>query len=521
MWLSGQHIIPRRQNGGISVPKFLSSYFVTNFYADTVCVGQSAEFYINFTFIDSVFWNFGDPASGANNTDTALAPSHVFSDTGVFTVTLIAQNGVKTDTVIKNIYVKDVPKLDLGPNQDLCSTGNDTVVFHAGLPTKKLREGLYNWSNGSTDSTLVLTKTDLVTSPTEIRLTFTNECGSDQDTALVYLSKPLQISLNNVQTCEDSVVITANIDSNQSPITAYWINSAGDTVATEKQNNLVNAVSMLLPRPDVAPGIVAVNLTVAVVNGCGTFSDSATITFLPRADGYLPNDSVYCSEIPFYVLNPQTNGVSYQWHDGTDGPQYRIDSSQTVSLLSFSACDTLNDTFNVEFVPLPYTDLGRDTAICLDQEVVLYPTPNRTGQDLNFGWNDGSTDSILLVTDTGLYSVIVTLKGCVVHDSIVIFQRGDCYDGCKPRLANIITPNADGVNDEFASFLDCPLEAYQLQIFNRWGQVVFESTEPSFRWDGSVNGESVSEGTYFYSIRFTPQTTNKEVEYRGSVTVVR
>ena len=74
---------------------------------------------------------------------------------------------------------------------------------------------------------------------------------------------------------------------------------------------------------------------------------------------------------------------------------------------------------------------------------------------------------------------------------------------------------------EFASFLDCPLEAYQLQIFNRWGQVVFESTEPSFRWDGSVNGESVSEGTYFYSIRFTPQTTNKEVEYRGSVTVVR
>jgi 5-methyltetrahydrofolate--homocysteine methyltransferase len=133
-------------------------------------MGEEVEFEINFVFIDSVLWNFGDPASGANNTDTAIAPTHVFSDTGFYTVTLIAQNGVKTDTVIKNIYVKAPPEIDLGPDQDLCSTGNDTVVFSAGLPNNIWREGTYNWSNGSNDSTLVLTNTDITTSPTEIRL---------------------------------------------------------------------------------------------------------------------------------------------------------------------------------------------------------------------------------------------------------------------------------------------------------------------------------------------------------------
>jgi gliding motility-associated-like protein len=198
-----------------------------------------------------------------------------------------------------------------------------------------------------------------------------------------------------------------------------------------------------------------------------------------------------------------------------------VKNTEQVTLLSYSICDTLNDTFNVEFVPLPYTDLGVDTAICLDDEVSLYPTPNPKGQDLNFGWNDGSTDSILLISDTGLYSVTVTLKGCRITDSISIYQRGDCYDGCKPNLVNIITPNADEVNDQFGSFLDCPLKNYRLQIFNRWGQVVFESIEPSFKWDGSINGAPASDGTYFYVLAYTPLAAGKDVIYRGSVSLVR
>jgi gliding motility-associated-like protein len=506
--------------GGVNVPQFLSSYFLTNFYADTVCVGETAEFYMNFTFINSVFWNFGDPASGANNTDTAIAPTHVFSDTGFYTVTLIAQNGVKTDTVIKNIYVKAPPEIDLGPDQDLCSTGNDTVVFSAGLPNNIWREGIYNWSNGSVDSTLSLTNNDISTSPTEIHLQFTNECGTDADTALVYLSHPLTVTLPNTSTCEDSVIITASIDSNQSPISVFWTNGAGDTIGTQQLNTLGNAVSISVNRPTNVPS-QTVKRTVSVINACGTFSDNANIIFHPQADGILPNDSVYCSDIPFHVLNPQTDGVTYRWPDGTGGAQYLVKNSEQVTLLSFSICDTLLDSFDVEFVPLPYTDLGLDTAICLDEEVSLYPTPNPTAQELNFAWNDGSIDSILLISDTGLYSVTVTLKGCRVTDSILIYQRGDCYDGCKPNLVNIITPNADGVNDQFGSFLDCPLENYRLQIFNRWGQVVYESIEPSFKWDGSVNGAPSSDGTYFYVLSYTPLAAGSEVVYRGSVSLVR
>ena len=162
--------------GGPNVPQFLSSYYNTNFYADTICIGEAASFYMNFTFIDSVFWNFGDPGSGSLNTDTALAPKHLYSDTGSYTVTLIAQNGIKTDTVIKTIYVKGVPTIDLGPDQELCSVDQDSITLgNYGL------SGVYEWSDGSDDSTLLVVAENIPGSAS-FWLQYTNECGSDRDT---------------------------------------------------------------------------------------------------------------------------------------------------------------------------------------------------------------------------------------------------------------------------------------------------------------------------------------------------
>jgi gliding motility-associated-like protein len=509
--------------GRTVVPKFLSSYFKLNFYADTVCVGEPVEFYMNFTFIDTAAWNFGDPSSGSANTSTLIAPTHVYNTAGSYTVRLIARNGIRMDTVYKTIQVKSAPIVNLGPNVEFCSSDNDSVKIG-----QDYGAGIYEWITGSSDSTLWLAPNSALLGGVQglgqfpFNLSFTNECGSDQDSTLVYVADPLSISLEkNIETCEDTFLLEAVLDSVTSPTNVLW----------EEGSTLLSTGVVVAPTTSVYErierSIASRTIKISATNVCGTVQDSTTIVFLPHPDGYLPQDSTYCSDIAFYLLNSQTKEVSYRWIDGTTGPQYRIDSSGSYWLQSASECDTLVDTFTVKFVRIPKADLGIDTAICVEDRVVLFSSRNplldggNSGVDLSYVWSTLETDSSIVVFDTGLYSVTITLDGCRTTDSVFVFERGDCYGRCKPDLANVITPNSDGLNDVFGSFMKCRATNYRLSIFNRWGQLVFDSSIPTVVWDGSIYGEPASDGVYFYVLSFTPEATDEEVQYRGSVNLVR
>ncbi|MCB0532848.1 MAG: gliding motility-associated C-terminal domain-containing protein [Lewinellaceae bacterium] len=77
----------------------------------------------------------------------------------------------------------------------------------------------------------------------------------------------------------------------------------------------------------------------------------------------------------------------------------------------------------------------------------------------------------------------------------------ECVDNCPNyTLPNAFTPNGDGFNDLFTPFPDWRfVERIDMQIFNRWGNVVFEATDPEINWNGrNISGNEVSEGTYFY-----------------------
>lgn len=77
-----------------------------------------------------------------------------------------------------------------------------------------------------------------------------------------------------------------------------------------------------------------------------------------------------------------------------------------------------------------------------------------------------------------------------------------CFDNCPNyTLPNVITPNGDGRNDYFSPFPYRSVESIELTIFNRWGGIVFQSTDPDILWDGtsSETGELVPDGTYYYA----------------------
>jgi len=70
-------------------------------------------------------------------------------------------------------------------------------------------------------------------------------------------------------------------------------------------------------------------------------------------------------------------------------------------------------------------------------------------------------------------------------------------------IPNAITPNDDGINDYFhISGLNIPDKDFSFRIYNRWGTLIFYSSNPSFEWDGSINGKKVPSDIYNYRIIF-------------------
>jgi len=76
-----------------------------------------------------------------------------------------------------------------------------------------------------------------------------------------------------------------------------------------------------------------------------------------------------------------------------------------------------------------------------------------------------------------------------------------CVDNCPVyELPNVFTPGSDGNNDVFKPFPYKFVQSIDIKIYNRWGNLVFESTDPAILWDGKnqKNGTPCSDGTYFY-----------------------
>ena len=134
-------------------------------------------------------------------------------------------------------------------------------------------------------------------------------------------------------------------------------------------------------------------------------------------------------------------------------------------------------------------------------------TPLITRTDLNHRY---------IFTSHGRYDVklMVTNGDCVHRDSLVVEVRESLLE-----VPNVFTPNNDGINDEFRVVYRS-LESFHGWIYNSWGRLVFEWTDPARGWDGRVGGRNAPSGTYFYVIR-ARGTDGVVYNLRGDVSIIR
>jgi gliding motility-associated-like protein len=86
-------------------------------------------------------------------------------------------------------------------------------------------------------------------------------------------------------------------------------------------------------------------------------------------------------------------------------------------------------------------------------------------------------------------------------------------------IPSAFTPDADGVNEEFSG-LGIGIKNYSMYIYDRWGELIFESNEYDYRWDGTYKGSQVQEGVYVYFFDLM-DVKGEPHKYRGHVTLFR
>lgn len=254
-------------------------------------------------------------------------------------------------------------------------------------------------------------------------------------------------------------------------------------------------------------------VTGSIVTDRDSICTGETIVFTP-----LEEDSTIVSRDWYF------GDSSYVLHAGHGSWQHAYDMNGMfpVRLSTYSrACPEAVFTDTMYVFPMPVVNLGDDTSLCLQGNPLFlqnfYVDTALIIRSLT--WSTGDTATTLKVVHPDTYSLTMKTEpiGCSTTD--VIEVKKDCYID----VPNAFTPNGDGVNDYFfpRQYLSKHVTGFKMQVFNRWGEVVFETTNTDGRgWDGRYNNQDQPGGVYIYIIDVMIEGTKPE-HYTGNVTLLR
>jgi gliding motility-associated-like protein len=159
---------------------------------------------------------------------------------------------------------------------------------------------------------------------------------------------------------------------------------------------------------------------------------------------------------------------------------------------------------------------------------------NNTSGATDYSWNFGD-ESLLNSNENpthtfpdlpGNYEVVLTAtsaNGCIATTSAII----NVYEDLLFYIPNTFTPDFDNYNQVFKPIFTSGFDPfdYNLLIFNRWGDIIFESNDTNFGWDGSYGSkgqiDEVQDGTYTWKIEFKVSKTDERKMVKGHVNIIR
>lgn len=214
------------------------------------------------------------------------------------------------------------------------------------------------------------------------------------------------------------------------------------------------------------------------------------------------------------TLDAGTSYTTYLWQDGSTGAKLAAIKAGEYAISVQDACGSSTDKVVVSLHPKVLPFLPQDTSFCRGESVFLQAMHSFR----NYVWNTGVVSDKIEVNIPGQYWLQVTdQNGCFWRDSIVVTQK-ECSR--KLFVPSSFTPNGDGRNDLFRPLFTGNVKRFQFTIYNRWGQVVFQTSDLGKAWNGSVNGQLQQTGVYVWTCTY--QFSGDEVKTdKGTLTIIR
>ncbi len=262
---------------------------------------------------------------------------------------------------------------------------------------------------------------------------------------------------------------------------------------------------------------------VTVSDGFCTVKDSVYVIFNSLVQAPATRDELLCLNS---AASPLTAwGQSLKWYstplsaDGStiapipstsDTGTFYYYVSQTIL-----GCESPRSPVVVEVIDKPSFHLGDDVVIpCGAPGIVLQTVAQKY---TTYAWQDGSTRPDFTATEAGKY----VLRGENICGLVIDTVTTVACDTRCVHFPTAFTPNGDGINDVFRAATLCPVPSYHLAIFDRFGQKLFETTDPSKGWDGKIFGKRADPGGYTYFCVYYDFILKRELTLRGQVTLLK
>jgi gliding motility-associated-like protein len=489
--------------------------------------------------------------------DTTLRVLFLSPGNTIISATLISGCGEISDTIAVTVPASG-GVLNLGPDSTLCPGNSILLNARSGYAS-------YLWQDGSSDSVFI------VRQPGAYNVMVIDSCGREsRDTVLIGARPPIPFEVSSDRTkCNNdtlqfnapsgftnyqwlpayaiSATSGANVFVHPSVDTAYVVRAekspgcfAYDTIRV----TVYHSPSIYLGRDtsfckggstslDAGGGFDSylwssgqTSQTVSL-NTAGRYSVIATNNLGCRSYDTIEIKNVWTLPVPALGSNPELcpgerrvlnpgSFSTYMWQDGSAAPTY---TAQAVGKYHVTVTDVNNcvgkDTIDITTIlPIPTGFLPLDTAICSYGKLIL-----KTDQRFrDYAWSTGSRAAVITIEQPGFFWLEVSdEKGCKGRDSILVKAK-DCMQGLFVPTA--FTPNGDNKNDLFKAMLFGNLKKFELTVYNRWGQVVFQSGDVNQGWNGKVNSIEQPTGTFVWTCRYQLVGGVESFE-KGNITLVR
>ena len=447
-----------------------------------------------------------------------------------YTAALIP-NCNQTEYATVTVLVKQGPKADFTfssacPNQSITFTGASTTTGF------NMAGYLWNFPDGTTQTTVNASKAfpAIGTYNVRYRIYADNGCIGDT-TKPVSVGNPVSLSVQaSGKACADSLfTFTSSIPANSAnPPSWYWDFGDGNNTVITSGNTATHGYAA-------NAGPIQVRHAVGFSTGCGTDTVLYSIPVIhanPVASFSFVADTL-CELKPVQFNATLTGISSWVWNfgDGTSTAApplthtFGKPGSYPVTLIvqDVNGCGSQPAVNTVIINPMPDIDAGPDKFFRIGSSVTLDASISNPG-NYDFVWTPGTyLNTTTLLNPTALtdrrmtYYITATDKAthCANTDSMVI----------KPisivQVPNAFTPNNDGKNDLFRVLGTELVTRFNLRIFDRYGQLVFETNDKGQGWDGKRKGTDLPTGGFVYILTYSaPNYPAAQVE-KGSFILIR